>query len=97
MTTKEAIYLDVIEKQFKDDTGVKKAIDELFNVFRKDTHLRFIYLESDYKRYIILNKSQFERIAKQHLYKKEIGTTGILFDRLYPTLKVRAKRYHEQK
>jgi len=93
MTTKESIYLDVIEKQFKDDIGVKKAIDELFNVFKLNGYGKLTYNYKGYGFYFIENKHQFERIATQHLYQKGIGTTGILFDRLYHTLKVRADRY----
>ena len=92
MTTKEAIYLDVIEKQFKEDVGVRKAIDELFNVFKLNSYWKLIYIPKEFGGYIIDNKNQFERIARQHLYKVGIGATGIHFDRLYHTLKVRADR-----
>ena len=93
MTTEEAIYKDVIRKQFKDDIGVRKAIDELFNVFKINPFLKLVYIPREYKFYTIDNKSQFERIATQHLHQREINIVGIIFDRLYHTLKVRGDRY----
>jgi len=93
MTTKEAIYKDVIKKGYKDDIGVKKAIDELFNVFKINRFLKLVYIPMKYKIYAIDNKSQFERIATQHLYQSGDTIVGIGVDRLYHTLKVRGDRY----